>query len=35
MKELNKYLQGRIQEKEQLKEYIVILDELDTKVYNI
>jgi len=35
MKELNKYLQGRIQEKEQLKKYIVILDELDTKVYNI
>ena len=35
MNELNKYLQGRIQEKEQLKKYIVIIDELDTKVYNI
>ncbi len=35
MNELNKYLQGRIQEKEQLKKYIVILDELNTKVYNI
>ncbi len=35
LNELNKYLQGRIQEKEQLKKYIVILDELDTKVYNI
>ena len=35
LNELNKYLQGRIQEKEQLKKYIVILDELDSKVYNI
>jgi len=35
LNELNKYLQGRIQEQEQLKKYIVILDELDAKVYNI
>ncbi len=35
LSELNNYLQGRIQEQEQLKKYIVILDELDAKVYNI
>ena len=35
LNELNKYLQGRIQEKEELKKYSVILDELDNKVYNI
>ncbi|GAH52992.1 unnamed protein product, partial [marine sediment metagenome] len=35
LNELNKYLQGRIQEKEDLKKYSVILDELDNRVYNI
>jgi len=33
--ELNNYLQERIQEKESLKKYNVILDELDSKIYDI
>ena len=35
MTELNNYLQERIQEKESLKKYSIILDELDTKIYDI
>ena len=35
LNELNSYLQERIQEKESLKKYSFILDELDTKIYDI
>ncbi len=35
LNELNSYLQERIQEKESLKKYSVILDELDSKIYDI
>ncbi|GAG23681.1 unnamed protein product, partial [marine sediment metagenome] len=34
LNELNSYLQERIQEKESLKKYSFILDELDTKIYD-
>ena len=35
LNELNSYLQERIQEKEGLKKFSIILDELDTKIYDI
>ena len=35
LNELNSYLQEKIQEKESLKQYNIILDELDTKIYDI
>jgi hypothetical protein len=35
LNELNSYLQERIQETESLKKFSVILDELDTKIYDI
>ncbi|MFX1288184.1 MAG: hypothetical protein ACFFFY_06465, partial [Promethearchaeota archaeon] len=35
LKELNNYLQEKIQEKESLKKYSIILDELDNKIYDI
>ena len=35
LSELNSYLQEKIQEKESLKKFNIILDELDTKIYDI
>ena len=35
LKELNNYLQERIQDKESLKKYSIVLDELDSKIYDI
>ncbi|MBY8988817.1 MAG: hypothetical protein KGD61_10210 [Candidatus Lokiarchaeota archaeon] len=35
LNELNNYLQERIQEKESLKKYSIVLDELETKIYDI
>jgi hypothetical protein len=35
LNELNGYLQERIQEKESLRKFNIILDELDTKIYDI
>ncbi|NVM17415.1 MAG: hypothetical protein HWN80_06840 [Candidatus Lokiarchaeota archaeon] len=35
LNELNSYLQERIQEKESLKKFNIILDELDTRIYDI
>ena len=35
LNELNSYLQERIQEKESLKKFSIVLDELDTKIYDI